>query len=66
VVACDANAAKNKAAAAKRATAGLTYDAVSGRYTYTWATDPAWAGLCRTFTLTLADGTTHTLRFSFR
>jgi hypothetical protein len=65
-VACDANATRNKVGASKRAVAGLTYDAASARYTYTWATDPAWTGTCRTFTLTLADGTTHTLRFSFK
>jgi len=65
-VACDANATKNKVAAAKRATAGLTFDAATARYTYTWATDRAWGGTCRAFTLTLADGTTHTLQFSFK
>ena len=65
-VACDANATSTKVGAAKRATAGLTYDAASARYTFTWATDRAWTDTCRTFTLTLADGTTHTLRFTFK
>jgi len=62
---CGSNATI-KVGAAKRATAGLTYDSASGQYAYTWATDHAWAGTCRTFTLTLADGTAHTLQFSFK
>lgn len=42
---------------------GLFYFA--GQYTYYWTTDPSWAGTCRTFTMTLNDGTARTLNFSF-
>jgi VCBS repeat-containing protein len=35
------------------------------QYTYFWTTNPAWAGTCRVFSLTLRDGTTRTLNFSF-
>jgi hypothetical protein len=44
----------------------LTYAAGSDRYQYVWKTQKAWAGQCRTFTLTLADGSVHTAEFRFR
>ena len=34
-------------------------------YTYGWRTDRGWRGTCGTFTVTLADGTTHEARFRF-
>ena len=36
-----------------------------GQYTYYWATDPAWGGTCRTFSLGLKDGSVRTLNFGF-
>jgi predicted extracellular nuclease len=45
---------------------GLTYDAADGTYTYAWKTAKAWANQCRTFTLTLDDGTYRTAQFHFR
>ncbi len=36
-----------------------------GQYTMYWQTDPAWAGTCRQFSVTLNDGTTRNLNFSF-
>jgi hypothetical protein len=47
-------------------TTGLTYDATSGRYTYTWKTDKSWSNTCRQFTLRLTDGTDHTALFKFK
>jgi hypothetical protein len=47
-------------------TAGVTYDPTTKRYTLTWKTDASWAGSCRVVTVTLNDGTTHTLRFAFK
>ena len=44
----------------------LSYDAATGRYTYVWKTDVAWAGTCRQFVLTLADGTSHPASFRFK
>jgi len=44
----------------------LTYDVATGRYTYIWKTDPAWAGTCRQFVVTLADGTSHPASFRFK
>jgi hypothetical protein len=35
------------------------------RYTYVWKTSASWAGSCRQFVLTLADGTSHTALFRF-
>jgi dipeptidyl aminopeptidase/acylaminoacyl peptidase len=44
---------------------GLTYDPVSDRYTYNWATSSSWSG-CRQFVMTLKDGTTHRANFTFK
>jgi hypothetical protein len=44
---------------------GLTYDAVSGQYTYVWKTEKSWANTCRQFTFRLTDGTDHTALFKF-
>jgi hypothetical protein len=43
----------------------LSYDAVSGTYTYVWKTDKAWAGTCRELTLKFNDGTTRKADFKF-
>jgi len=45
---------------------GLSYDAVSGRYTYVWKTDPGWAGTCRQLVIRLADGSEYRASFTFR
>ena len=45
---------------------GLTFDPATGVYTYAWKTQKAWANQCRTFTLTLDDGTYWTADFRFR
>ena len=48
------------------AASSLTYDPVSGVYTYTWKTQKAWAGTCRQLSLQLIDGQTYILNFMFR
>ena len=45
---------------------GLTYDPATGEYTYAWKTQKPWANQCRTFALTLDDGTYRTADFRFR
>jgi hypothetical protein len=45
---------------------GLGFDPASNVYTWTWKTSKAWAGQCRTFTMTLDDGTYRTAVFQFR
>jgi hypothetical protein len=35
------------------------------KYTYVWKTSKTWAGSCRKFVLTLADGTSHAALFRF-
>jgi tricorn protease-like protein len=45
---------------------GLTYDAVSGRYTYVMKTEKSWANTCRRLTFKLTDCTSHTADFKFR
>jgi hypothetical protein len=39
--------------------------AQGGRYSYSWATDPAWAGTCRQVIVLLDDGTYHRANVSF-
>jgi hypothetical protein len=34
----------------------LSYDPVSGQYSYIWKTNSAWAGTCRQLLVTLDDG----------
>ena len=43
----------------------LTYDPTADQYIYVWKTDKRWAGKCGTFTMKLADGTSHSANFSF-
>jgi len=43
----------------------LKYDAKSMQYTYVMKTEKAWANTCRTLTVTLTDGTSHTADFRF-
>ena len=45
---------------------GLTYDPVSGQYSYIWKTNKAWAGTCRQLLVTLDDGTVHKAYFKFK
>ena len=44
---------------------GLSYDAATDVYTYTWKTDKAWKGTCRELVLGLVDGSQHRARFQF-
>jgi hypothetical protein len=46
----------------------LQYDPVTGRYTYHWKTQKAWAGTCRQLTMTFADSasTSATVRYKFK
>ncbi|MFL5807226.1 MAG: PxKF domain-containing protein, partial [Roseiflexaceae bacterium] len=45
---------------------GLTYNATTNQYTYSWKTDKMWAGNCRQFDLKLIDGTEHLVNFKFK
>jgi hypothetical protein len=44
---------------------GLSYDKKSGLYTFTWKTDPVWAGSCREAVVTRKDGVQHRSYFFF-
>ena len=44
----------------------LSYDPLTGTYSYIWKTDNAWAGSCRQLTLKLNDYTTHVANFQFK
>jgi hypothetical protein len=42
---------------------GLTYDALTDRYTYVRKTERSWVGTCRQLVVKLDDGTTHVADF---
>ena len=44
---------------------GLSYDAATDTYTYTWKTDRSWANTCRRLIVRLSDGTDHIALFKF-
>ncbi|MGZ8634929.1 MAG: PxKF domain-containing protein, partial [Solirubrobacteraceae bacterium] len=45
---------------------GLRFHRRTGHYVFTWQTKTAWAGTCRTFVLSLNDGSVERLTVSFR
>jgi DNA-binding beta-propeller fold protein YncE len=45
---------------------GLRFSSRTGHYVFKWRTDRAWAGTCRSFVLTLSDGSVHRLLIRFR
>ena len=45
---------------------GLRFRRWTGNYVFKWQSDRSWAGTCRTFVLTLADGSVQRLTVSFR
>jgi hypothetical protein len=44
----------------------LSYVQPIDTYAYLWRTDRTWRGTCRVFTLSLSDGTAHSIGFNFR
>lgn len=62
-VACNASAPQNAVRPGIASTSGLR--SLGYSYTYVWKTSPGWAGTCRRFLLTLADGSTHEALFRF-
>lgn len=59
---CGSNAPENNI---RMGTAGSGLRSLGYSYTYVWKTNPAWAGTCRKFVLTLSDGSTHEALFRF-
>lgn len=45
---------------------GLTYDAGTDTYTFTWKTLKSWAGTCRRLVVEFVDGTAYSANFRFR
>jgi hypothetical protein len=65
-IACDASAPLD--VLSETVTAGgssLSYDALTGTYTYVWKTEKGWKGTCRRLTVRLSDGTEHQADFNF-
>ena len=62
-VACPASAPENVVRPGLAIVPGLR--SLGYSYSYTWKTSSSWAGTCRVFVLTLADGSTHQALFRF-
>jgi hypothetical protein len=62
-VACPASAPENVVRPGLAVVPGLR--SLGYSYSYTWKTSSSWAGTCRVFVLTLADGSTHQALFRF-
>ena len=62
-VACPVGAPENPVRPGIAGKSGLK--ALGYSYTYVWRTNPSWAGSCRKFVLTLADGSMHEAMFRF-
>ena len=63
VVQCSAGAPGNVLPPALTLFSGLR--SLGNSHTYVWKTNSSWAGTCRKFVLTLANGTTHEALFRF-
>jgi CSLREA domain-containing protein len=48
------------------AASSLSYDPITGIYTYVWKTEKSWAGTCRQVSVQFIDGQTYLLNFTFR
>lgn len=44
----------------------LSYDPLTGQYTYVWKTNKGWAGTCRQFAVVYLDGTVRYANFKFK
>jgi hypothetical protein len=65
-VACGSTQADEVEQTVTAGASGLSYDATTGQYSYTWKTDKKWAGSCRQLILKLVDGSEHVAMFQFR
>jgi Tol biopolymer transport system component len=67
LIACDASAPLDDIE--QTVTAGgssLSYDPVSGQYTYIWKTEKSWANTCRQLVVKFVDGTQHSANFKLK
>jgi ELWxxDGT repeat protein len=46
-------------------TSSLSYDAISGQYSYVWKTNSAWSNTCRQLTVKFSDGSEYKANFKF-
>jgi len=66
VVVCDTSAVVDGIEETVTAgSSGLTFNALTGQYTYVWKTNKSWAGTCRQLVVKLVDGTSHRANFKF-
>jgi hypothetical protein len=66
LVPCDGGRKNNIKTQPPAGTTGLSYDPVTGEYTWAFVTDSTWKGDCRILTIPLADATDHSVGFRFK
>jgi hypothetical protein len=64
-VACPAGNTPTGSVGATAAKSGLSYNVLTGVYTYVWETKASWKGTCRLLQVKLTDNTTHEATFAF-
>ena len=62
---CDLSAGSDAVEATTSGNSGLHYDPATNTYTYVWKTQKGWANQCRTFEITLDDGSYRQAQFTF-
>jgi hypothetical protein len=66
LIACDSTAAVDGIEETVSAgNSSVSYDPITGWYTYIWKTEKPWAGTCRQLVVKLTDGTIHRANFKF-
>jgi hypothetical protein len=66
LIACDSGVPDDIEQTVTAGGSSLSYDPVSGQYTYVWKTDKAWALTCRQLVVKLVDGTEHVANFKLK
>ena len=64
-VTCPAGTTPTSPVATTSAKSGLSYNALTGIYTYVWETKASWKGTCRLLRVKLADNSVREASFKF-
>jgi hypothetical protein len=62
---CDTGKIDPKRKPVGPADGSLTYNPLTGKYTYLWKTDHNWAGACASLVMKFVDGTERSALFHF-
>jgi hypothetical protein len=65
-IACEAGALDDVEETTTAGASQLSYDPLTGVYTYVWRSEKSWGNSCRQLTVTLSDGSIHIAKFRFK